>query len=157
MSLTKNAEAEIIELKKEIATLDELYQKYINLSRNAHDRNTFAVYRREYNRVWNKMSAKEDKIRDIEKLGISTKEKTSLLRESHSFSTISHDRGLGMRDNVVVVGFSKVLNSHVKFNIASYTEFMKNVRGMGSLAGKRDIEKIEYISEDEYTRLRGSS
>lgn len=134
--MTPLAQQELEELQREENYLREKIQTARRLKIP-----TGPLYAKEA-RIYDKRSA-------IEKFGISSKELTKLKRELHGFRSIKYDRGLGSRDTVKV-GYSKVLNSYVLVDSTSYTSFMRNVKGCGSLAGKTDISGFRLISKKTY-------
>lgn len=96
----------------------------------------------------------EERMNDIKKLGIATRERSGLIREIKrgKFFTVKYERDLGSRDKIVV-GYSNALKRYAKVKVMTYTNFMRNVQGMGSLAGKTEILNIEYIAKQVYDEI----
>jgi len=94
----------------------------------------------------------EERKSEIEKLGLSTKERSALKREIESFSGLQYGSSIGSRDKVVI-GFSKKLGKYLIVRYTKFSSFMRNVRGMGSLAGTKDIRSIKEISKRQYDNI----
>lgn len=108
----------------------------------------YRALKKEADQLQNKACRREDKIREIENIGYSTAEQSAVMRESIHFTSLEIEKSIGTR-RAVKVGFSKTANSFIKVKISSYTDFMRNVKGCGGLAGKKIISSIEQITEDE--------
>jgi hypothetical protein len=134
--MTPLAQKELIELNKD---LEEVNRK-IQLARQ-HRLSPSPYYAKE--------ARIDEKIDAIKKFGLATKEVARLKRELHGFRSIKYDSSLGMRSSEKI-GYSKVLNSYVLVSATSYTSFMRNVKGCGSLAGKTDISGFRLISKKTY-------
>jgi hypothetical protein len=113
------------------------------------------MYKREMNACDRKMSNLDDRIRELQNLKLSSGEKRSLMKEMDNMTALKSDRDLA-NTNIVKVGWSDTLGSYVKIKYTKWSSFMSNVRGMGSLAGKKEIDDVEKISKEEYESLIGT-
>ena len=159
--MTPKAEKEIAQLNVEISNL----QNYINCvneqRRGCTDNRTYNMFGREVNRMRDQQYKKEEKIRDIGNLGISTSEKNILLREAaDSFSrfvTIKSDKTIG-GTSYTKIGWSKMLQSFVKVGYYKYSSLMNSVQDCSSLANKSHLDNFERITElDVETLLKAGN
>jgi len=150
---SQKAREEIRELKAEQVRIQkEKDSIYFQQRKVPWDSYTRKGLDSELRKLDNKYYKIQDRLSEIENIGFSTKERTSLKREIASFSTLSHSSNIGSRDRKVI-GYSKVLQNYVIVGYTSYSGFMRNVRGMGSLAGTKDINSVKVISKAQYDRI----
>jgi hypothetical protein len=152
MFYTKKAQEEIKKLEIQAAEAKKNEDNFYKRMIEAKEHYLRDGLRRDYNKESNKRYRLEDKVKEISKLGFSSTEKRAISKERYTFSTIKYETSLGCRD-VVAVGFSKALNHHVKITYTWFTDFMRNVKGCGSLANTVDFQNIELISEEEFKKL----
>jgi hypothetical protein len=142
--ITQEAQQELAQVKREAEA--------------AQDR-SYDLRRQGYNAEAGKWSRKwaqlYDKQTTIEKLGLSTNEKKAVLLSLPAFTKIHGDRSLGS-SSVKAVGFVPKLNKYVLVEYTHYSSFMGNVRGMASLANKKDIDSIRVIDKSVYERITGN-
>jgi hypothetical protein len=150
--MTPKALEQIQKLKDESHYADvrsrNLYDKG-HSSTNKYEKD--ALYK-EANNWSNKRYKLNSKIDEIIRSGFSTGEETSIKKNLGSFKTISSDSSLGSRERTAI-GYSKPLKSYVKVNYSAYNSFMRNVRGMGSLAGTKSIHSIKPITKKIYDNI----
>lgn len=94
----------------------------------------------------------EDKKRTIEQIGYSTTEMSAIKRALPSFTSLSYDKTLGSSDKQKV-GYVKSLNKYFIVRYTQYSSYMRNVRGMGSLAGTKDLGSVKEISKQVYEQI----
>jgi len=153
MDITKKGKEEIVKLKSEIVQLDKEYISMCDRQSKEHDQLYRKALSKECDKIWRKKNAKETRISEIEKLGLSSKECLALKKELLHFKTIASERMLGSSD-YTVVGQSKALDgAYVKVTYCKWGSFMRNVKGCGSLAGKTDINEVVELPEKEYNEL----
>jgi hypothetical protein len=141
MQLTPEAARELEEIKQKA----DYAQRQDNHYMQQGFRHEASSWRGKWARLYDKQT-------ELEKLGISTNEKKAILLTLPSMFSINSDRNLGTRGGTKV-GFVAKLNAYVKVSYTKYTDFMHNVRGMGSLAGKTDIDSVEPISKETYEQI----
>ena len=146
---THKAIEQISELSREIAYHRKRHDDYRTKSYGSEDRQ---FYSKAANAEYTKILKIEERIEQIKKFGLSTYELGKLKKELSGFKTITYNKSLGMRDKVVI-GHSNVLGTYVKISYVSYNSFMRNVRGMGSLSGTKDIDSITPISKQTYDMI----
>ena len=143
--MTPSAQSELLELEQE---QNQIRNKQQTLNSLPYD-----IRRREQNRLDVKYYKLEDKKNDIKQTGLSTKELSAIKRESSNFTRLNSDKTLGS-SSVESVGHSKKLNAYVKIKYTKYSDFMRNVRGMGSYAGKKDIRSVRIIPAPVYEKIK---
>lgn len=149
MELTIKAKKEIKELN-ELIIAKEKETKVIEKRRQTEkDSLYYKALNRELDIIWRKKNKAEETIKEIQKLGISTSENRSIKKEVNSFSNIKYDTSIGCRD-VAAVGLSKTLNGYIKVEYTKFTNFMRNVKGCGSLANTIDFSSVEQITVVDY-------
>ena len=144
----------ILELQRQLQETKARMEHYFSKS-NAASYNDYE--RKDYHRIAlqheRKYYSMQEKIEELQKLGLSsTTQLASLKREIASFKRIGGDRTIGLSDRVVV-GYSKALQNYVKVRYTVYSSFMRNVRGMGSLVGTKDIHQIIILPKVVYERI----
>lgn len=149
---TKKAQEEVEKLNEEIAYLKSEEKRYNDKAMASTDSFVRKSYYSECNKIYNKIYKKEEKRDSIIAMGISSSEKTSVVKELYTYKTLKSSKTLGST-NYVKIGFSKKLNTYVKVEYTYFSNFMHNVRGCGSLANKKDIDAIHSLSEEEYNQL----
>jgi len=151
--MTIEAQQELTELKTEQQRMrqhsDEIFKKVQKYPYDSYERKGLKNESRKLDTKYYKI---EERINEIQKLGLSTKQRSALKRETVNFKTLHYDRNLGTRDKTVI-GYSKALGNYVIVDYTSYTSFMGNVRGMGSLAGTKDIGRVRIISKSQYEQI----
>lgn len=151
--MTPKAQAEIEKLKLEADVLNRtsvILRKKSYATTNQYEHKAL---KKESNSLQNKAYKKEEKIRDLERIGYSPLEQKAIMREADQFTTIESESSLGSK-STVRVGFSKTANALVKVEIHKFTDFMRNVKGCGSLAGKKGIDYIVPITQEEIDELK---
>lgn len=149
--LSMKGKEQIRNLKQDIISLERKKDNYYTKYRGASP-DMKKYFNREITKIGNKVFSIEERIRQVEQFGLSTYEQGALKKELSSFKPLTYSRDLGSRDKVVV-GYSKTLKSYVIVDYTRYTSFMGNVRGMGSLAGTKDIGSIKFISKQQYDSI----
>lgn len=136
ISLTEDAKKEIVELTKNI----EFFEKK---DRELRMQNLYHEARA-WNRKWDNAYQKKDR---IEKEGISTKERTQLLRLIPNFEIEKREEQIAgfyhTDDDYIKVGIWN--GKKVRVYYKKWTNFMRNVQGCASLAGRIDFKKIEVL------------
>ena len=152
--LTDKATKEIEQIRKAIKSLENDLS-LVNTSMVNANYITLKALQKERNVIWHRMYKKDEKIRQIEKIEISTSEFNQVKKESmesKNFVTIGIDRSLGMK-GYIKIGWSKTLQSFIQVDLTYYTGFMSNVKGMRSLAGKLELNCVKRITEEEANEL----
>jgi len=151
--MTLEADQEIHALQLELQRLrdvsNSLFDKAQKYPYNSYERKAFISEQRKIDTKFYKL---EEKISDIKKLKLSSKQQSGLKREIGTFRALQHSSSLGSRDRIVV-GYSKALGQYVIVTYTSFNSFMRNVRGCSSLAGTKDINDIRYISKQQYDNI----
>ena len=150
--VTQNAQQQLNELNSEQKYIqnqkDNLYSRLRGeqdtYMRKAITKQTSDLDRKYYNI--------EDKKRTIESVGYSTTEMGAIKRALPSFTSLSYDKSLGS-SNKQKVGYVKSLNKYFIVQFTEYGSFMRNVRGMGSLAGTKDLSSVKEISKQVYEQI----
>lgn len=151
--MTPKCEEEINKIKENIVVLKRKSDEILTRERSESAWIIASALRKERFRIEDRIYKKEEKIRDLEKMEFSTSEQSKILRESDSFTLLELENSIGMK-NVTRVGFSKVVNSNVVINFTRYTDLMRNVKGCGGLAGKKQINSITTVTEEEVIELK---
>lgn len=146
MNKTKKAIEQIRKIKEEIRDLKKDIDR-INKSNYPYD-----YKNKESNRIYNKIYKKEEKINEIDSVGLSSGEVGSLKKSLDKFKTIKREKDIGST-SYIKVGYFKPLKQYVKVNYRKYSGLMRSVRGMSSLAGTIDITSIKPITEALYNKL----
>jgi hypothetical protein len=152
VQMTSKATEEIEKIRKEIEQIKAARTTLENARRAATNWYEQKALGKETDRMMNKIYGRDEKIREIENTGFSTREVTAITKESeygNGFIVVSNERGLGYRA-VGKIGFSKTADSYVEVHIHRFTDFMRNVQGCASLAGKRQVNALRRLTKDEY-------
>ena len=152
---TEKCLIEIQSYQKKLETAKAEEERLYNC-RNSSSGELYRMYNKEFCRANNKRYKIEEKIRELEEFGFSTREKTQILNSVDELKTITSDRGLGYR-GYHKAGPCKVLGGAlISINYTYWTNFMNNVKGCGSMAGKKTIGSLEIITEQQYQELLNS-
>ena len=138
---------EIIAIELEIGRLDKKWidaDSYSGLDWESRKMLRKQI-RRNQDKLYNKKHNREDKLKEIKTLGVSSKQIRALVKEISLFSTEKYESSLGARD-FIKRGFSKTLGILVRVEGTRFTSFMSNVRGCGSLSGKTYIKSLRGIA-----------
>lgn len=113
------------------------------------------IWQKDINRRIATMYKKEEKIRELEGTGFSTREQASIKQEIKMphFITIQSEKSLGSMDRTTI-GISKVTGGPIEVKSTRYSGFMSNVRGCGSLANTTEINSIKRLTDQEYEAKR---
>jgi hypothetical protein len=149
--MNQEAEKEIADLMIEQKTIVENKDRLRN-TQSTQPHEAYKMYDNMIRQQTTKYYKVEDKINEIKKLGISSKQKTRLKKELVLFALVESDKSIGSTD-VIKVGYSKTLGDWVKVSYTKFSSFMSNVRGCGSLANTIDIRSLEMISASEASTL----
>lgn len=118
-------------------------------SLKATDRSAKQALVKESNRLDNMHYKIDEKIAERQRIGLAAKDERNLLKEASNFINLKTTKMLG--DTLFTsVGFSKTLGEYVEIDYNHYSQFMHNVRGMGSLAGKKSLSSFKVITKPEY-------
>lgn len=101
----------------------------------------------------NKAYRKEEKILHLERMGYSSLEQKAIMKEADAFIIVESERSMGST-SVIKVGFSKTASQLIKVEVHKFTDFMRNVRGCGGLAGKKELNYIVPITQEEIDELK---
>ena len=110
---------------------DDMYKYYRRLRNQANDK------------AWKIL----DKVQEFGKIGLTAIEINKLYDDGGVVINLDKDI-IGQR--VVKVTFFKYLKVYVKYSYHKYSGYMANVRGCGSLAGKKELDSFEIITQEEY-------
>ena len=146
MTKTKKAVEQIRKLKDEIKDLNR------DVDRIRKSNYPYDYKNRESNRIYNKIYKKEEKITEIESIGLSSGEIGSLKKAVGEFKTLKREKDIGST-RYIKVGYFKPLKQYVKVIYHKYSGLMRSVKGMSSLAGTIDIVSIKPITETLYNKL----
>lgn len=150
---TAKAQTELRELEiLLIRTKREEDQAYFEQRKTPYGSYTYKGLQLEIRKLNDKYYKIMERRDEIIKVGLSSLEQRHLKRELSNFTGLSRDTNLGTRDRTVM-GYSKTLGEYVIVRYTSYSGFMRNVRGMGSLAGTKSIHSVKIISKSQYDRI----
>jgi len=143
-------------LDSELKNIQKEKDKYIA----EHGYSDFNTYHKNFiKRRENSIYGKLDRIRakrgELESIGMSTKRKNMVMKEltnPSKFTSIKIENDI-MGGKYTKIGYVKDLG-YVRVDMKRWSGLMGNVRGMKSLANKKDINKIGQISEKEYNNLK---
>lgn len=139
--MTQEAQDELKQLNQES---EKLYERS-----NYYRRQNLKYEARSYEQKWVRI---QDKIREIEKTGLSSSEQYAIKKSLPGFFIIKSTKELGS-SSYEAVGFVPKLNNYFVVNYMKFSSFMRNVRGMASEAGKTNINSIRVISKDIYDEI----
>ena len=74
-------------------------------------------------------------------MGISTNERKAVIQTIPSMFKISGTRDIAMT-NVQAVGYVNKLKNYIKVSYSRGSDYLRNVRGCASMAGKYDLSSI---------------
>lgn len=151
--MTPKAKMQIEKLQLEADVLLEQSKSLRTKSCSTTNQYEYRALKKEADQLHNKAYRREDKIQAIESIGYSTAEQSSIMKESIHFTSLEIEKSIGTR-RATKVGFSKTAASLIKIELFVYTDFMRNVKGCGGLAGKKSLSSIEIITEDEMKELK---
>ena len=155
MTMSTKATKEVEKLNNEISDLEKQMARATDKMYTVPYTER-AMWVRERRTVETKLYNKQDKVKQLEKWEIATSEKTTLLNEvagyGHNFETIRRDKSLGS-SCITKVGWSKLLQSFLRVDYTHYSSFMRNVKGCGSLADKKELSGFSRITEEEVDAL----
>jgi hypothetical protein len=151
--LTPMAKQEILDLEKNIKYLKAEHSRIRDNIYKATDKYTRKHYEIESNKIWLKIDNAEQKIDNIKRLGYSTRELTAVKKELPSGFSIKRDRDIAGTSNQVILN-SKKLGKPIKVEYSRGSQFLRNVRGMASEAGKVDIHKITPLTKAKVDNIR---
>lgn len=104
----------------------------------------YQFQKKKIHKEWAKL---HDKKKQVEELGVSSKQLTQIKRLLPNFNVLQREKDTAgiypIGDNIIKEGLWGGLKIRVHYE--KYSPFMRNVQGMGSLAGKIDIDKIEFV------------
>lgn len=149
--VTDKARQEVKKLQEEIQYLNRKRDTHMTKARITKNMRVKRMWRNDAAREENKVYKREEKVRDILKMGISTGEKRALINKLRDFDTISSERDIASTD-FTKVGYDKNLG-WIKIKGGKYNSYLSNVKGMKGLAGKRYIDDVKKITEKEAVKL----
>jgi hypothetical protein len=151
-TLTVKALKEIVEAKAKIAEIEKMMGDVRKQRNEQADRYLYKALGKRIDGLYNQKDKLEEKIRNTEDCGISTREQRKMMDESSRFVVVEMEKNLGSL-TMKKAGYSETLDSLVAITYMKYSQFMRNVKGCASLAGKRELMKLERLTQDEYDGL----
>lgn len=159
--MTKKAQDEIVKLQEkkigleaDLRTSSERRNAFIK--DHGYDHLVIRAYDKEHNKINNQLFATDEKIQSIEAQGVSTSERTGIVRAATGYGNewvlVKSDRSLGC-SGATKIGFYKPLGAIFEVSYTRYNGFMRNVRGCGSLADTTSVTSITRLTDAEAQEL----
>jgi len=148
MITTKKCLAEVEKLQERIDTITNEIERLQRLMPQQTNYRDVEIFRKEIRVLINQLDKKQEKQREVKSMGISSSEKSVLLREASKFITIHRVKDMAGY-SCTAVGWSKSLGMFVKVSYHKYSSFMRNVKGCHSLADTTHLDSFEQLTESE--------